>query len=136
VRFTRPPRTPRRRRPPGRRWTAVDFAFCAIASAGAAGRASLWDDPAFVLYREGVEALDRGDYPGAIRHADQAIHRYPRFVLAHYLRGQAAAAAGRWDDAISAFAAVVDLYPESVAAREALARLRGRAAPGDRVAEA
>jgi TolA-binding protein len=136
MRLTRPHRTARRRRPPGRRWTAVDFAFCAIAGAGAAGRPSLWDDPAFVLYREGVEALDRGDHARAIRHADEAIRRYPRFVLAHYLRGQAAAAAGRREDAISAFAAVVDLYPESLAAREALARLLGRLAPGDRAAEA
>jgi hypothetical protein len=82
MRLTRPHRTARRRRPLGRRWTAVDFAFYAIAGAGAAGRP------------------------------------------------------GRWEDAIEAFAAVVDLHPESVAAREALARLLGRSAPGARAAEA
>jgi tetratricopeptide (TPR) repeat protein len=135
VSLTKETRTSRRRRPAGRRWNAVDFAFTAIAGAGAAGRPSLWDDPAFLLYREGVEALDRGDPITALRHANEAIHRYPRFVLAHYLRGQAALAAGRRDDAIGAFAAVVDLYPESAAARAALARLLGRRSREERVAE-
>lgn len=100
----------------GRRWTAVGMALCAIASAGTASAQSLWDDPAFALYRQAVEAMDRKDYTRAGELADQAIATYPNHLLAHYLRGQAALAASRWNDAVAALTRVVALYPGSFAA--------------------
>ena len=107
----------RRRR--GSHWTAVGFAFCAIASATGgvepAGAQTLWDDPAFALYRQAVEAMDRKSYAQAADLAGQAAARLPNHVLAHYLSGQAAAALGRWPDAAAAFERVVEIYPGSFA---------------------
>jgi hypothetical protein len=84
---------PQRRR--GSHWTAVGLAFCAIASATGgvepAGAQTLWDDPAFALYRQAVEAMDKKNYAQAADLAGQAAARYPNHVLAHYLSGQAAA---------------------------------------------
>jgi tetratricopeptide (TPR) repeat protein len=114
---------PRRRRR-GAQWTAVGLAFCAIASATAgvesASAQTLWDDPAFALYRQAVEAMHRKDYARAISFADQAATLFPGHVLAHYLRGQAAAAQGRWADAAAAFERVVELYPDSFAGQRDL----------------
>ena len=114
---------PRRRRR-GRHWTAVGLAFCAIASATGgvepAGAQTLWDDPAFALYRQAVEAMDRKDYAQAADPAGQAAARFPNHVLAYYLTGQATAAQGRWADAAAAFEKVVELYPASFAGQRDL----------------
>jgi len=104
----------------GRRWTAVGMAFCALAGVGPARAQSLWDDPAFALYRQAVEAVDRKDYQRARQLAGQAIAQYPNHLLAHYLLGQAAMAESRWDDAVTAFESVLALYGGSFAARREL----------------
>ena len=104
----------------GRYFTAMSFAFCALAGVGSAGAQTIWDDPAFALYRQALEAMDKKDYARAGELAAQSITKQPGNVLAHYLRGQAAAAQSRWDDAAAAFAKVAELYPESFAARRDL----------------
>jgi tetratricopeptide (TPR) repeat protein len=91
------------------------MAFCAIAGAGSAGAQGLWDDAAFSLYRQAVEAMNRKDYDAADRLVAEAIRQYPNHVLAHYLRGQAALAQSRWDAAATAFGRVTELYPGSFA---------------------
>jgi tetratricopeptide (TPR) repeat protein len=112
---------PLSRRPRGHRWTAVGLAFCAIATTGYASAQGIWDDPAFALYRQAVEAMDRKDYAKASELSGQAIAEQPTHVLAHYLRGQAAMFQSRWEDAAAAFGKVVELYPASFAARRDLA---------------
>ncbi len=104
----------------GRRWTAIGMAFCAIASAGTAGAQGLWDDGAFALYRQAVEAMNRKDYEAADRLVTEAIREYPNHVLAYYVRGQAALAQSRWEAAAVAFARVTELYPGSVAGHKSL----------------
>jgi tetratricopeptide (TPR) repeat protein len=114
----------RRRRPRGSHWTAVGLALCAIASATGgvepAGAQTLWDDPAFALYRQAVEAMDRKNYAQAADLAGQAAARFPSHVLAHYLSGQAFAAQGRWTEAATAFEKVVEVYPASFAGQRDL----------------
>lgn len=107
------PRSPRF--PGGHHWTAVGLAFCAIATVGTASAQGIWDDPAFSLYRQAVEAMDKKDYARATDLSGQAIAQQPTHVLAHYLRGQAAMYQSRWDDAAAAFGKVVELYPGSFA---------------------
>src|SRR5919106_2253583 len=109
----------RRPRATGRRWTGLAMAFGALAGAGGAYAQRLWDDPAFVLYQEAAEAMDRGDHPRAAALARSALAHYPDFVLAHFLLGQAALARGLRDEA-AAFRKVLALYPGSLAARGAL----------------
>jgi tetratricopeptide (TPR) repeat protein len=93
----------------------VGLAFCAIATVGTASAQGIWDDPAFSLYRQAVEAMDKKDYARATDLSGQAIAQQPTHVLAHYLRGQAAMHQSRWDDAAAAFGKVVELYPGSFA---------------------
>jgi tetratricopeptide (TPR) repeat protein len=112
---------PLSRRPRGHHWTAVGLAFCAIATTGTGGAQGIWDDPAFALYRQAVEAMDRKDYAKASELSGQAIAQQPTHVLAHYLRGQAAMFQSRWEDAAAAFGKVVELYPASFAAQRDLA---------------
>lgn len=104
----------------GRRWTAIGMAFCAIAGAGTAGAQGLWEDGAFALYRQAVEAMNKKDYEAADRLVAEAIKQYPNHVLAYYLRGQAALAQSRWDAAAAAFARVTELYPGSIAGFKSL----------------
>jgi len=99
----------------GHRWTAMGLAFCAIASAGAVFAQGIWDDPAFSLYRQAVEAMDKKDYARASDLSGQAIAQQPTHVLAYYVRGQSAMFQSRWDDAAAAFGKVVELYPGSFA---------------------
>ena len=99
----------------GHRWTALGLAFCAIASVGTAQAQGIWDDPAFALYRQAVEAMDKKDYARVTMLTGQAIAQQPTHVLAYYLRGQAAMFQSRWDDAAVAFGKVVELYPASFA---------------------
>jgi TolA-binding protein len=96
------------------------MAFGALAGAGGPFGQRVWDDPAFQLYREAAEAMDRRDHGRAVALAQSAIGHYPDFVLAHFLLGQAALAQGRWDDAAAAFRRVVSLYPGSLAGRRGL----------------
>jgi tetratricopeptide (TPR) repeat protein len=92
-----------------------------LAGAPAVGAQSLWDDPAFALYRQAVDALEAKDYARASALASDAIKAYPDHLLAYYLRGQADLAQSRWDDAAAAFGKVVLLYPASFAAQRDLA---------------
>jgi tetratricopeptide (TPR) repeat protein len=114
------PHPGRELRRPGRRWTAIAMAFCAIAGAGATHAHGLWDDAAFALYRQAVEAMNKKDHDAADQLLAEAIKQYPGHVLAHYLRGQVALAQSRWDGAAAAFARVTELYPGSVAAHTSL----------------
>ena len=104
-----------------RRWSGVALAFGAVARAGSGGMPSVWDDPLFVLYRVGVEALDARDYPRAREIALRAVHECPDQFLAHDLLGRAAFACGRLEEAVDAFAEVLRCYPSSFAARRHLA---------------
>jgi tetratricopeptide (TPR) repeat protein len=114
---------PRFRRHAGH-WTTVALTLCVMAAA--TGRVepacaqTLWDDPAFALYRQAVEAMERKDYGQAADLAGQAAARLPNHVLAHYLGGQAFAAQGRWAEASAAFEKVVELYPGSFAGQRDL----------------
>jgi len=101
--------------PGGHHWTAVGLAFCAIATVGTASAQGIWDDPAFSLYRQAAEAMDKKDYARASDLSGQAIAQQPTHVLAYYLRGQAAMHQSRWDEAAAAFGKVVELYPGSFA---------------------
>ena len=102
---------------PPRRWSGVALAFSAVAQAGSGGGASVWDDPLFVLYRLGVEALDAGDYPRAREIALRAVRESPGQLLAHDLLGRAAFGCGCLEEAVDAFDAVLRAYPTSFAAR-------------------
>ena len=110
----------RPRIPGGHHWAAVGLAFCAIASVGTASAQGIWDDPAFSLYRQAVEAMDKKDYVRASELSGQAIAQEPTHVLAYYLRGQAAMFQSRWDDAAAAFGKVTELYPGSFAGHREL----------------
>src|SRR5215510_14101852 len=110
----------KRRRPMGRRWTVLGMAFGAVARAGEPYGQRLWDDPPFALYQEAAEAMDRRDYARAGALARSALAHYPDFLLARYLLGQVALAEGQWDEAAAAFRQVLEQYPGSPAAQEAL----------------
>jgi tetratricopeptide (TPR) repeat protein len=116
LRAQRPVNIPRAPRGPrGHHWTALGLAFCAIATVGTAQAQGIWDDPAFALYRQAVEAMDKKDYAKVSTLTGQAIAQQPTHVLAHYLRGQAAMFQSSWDEAMTAFGKVVELYPGSFA---------------------
>jgi TolA-binding protein len=66
--------------------------------------------------------MDRRDYARAAALARSAVAHYPDFVLAHYLLGQVALAEAQWDEAAAAFRQVLEQYPGSPAAHEALRR--------------
>ena len=110
----------KRRRPTGRRWTVLGMAFGAVARAGEPFAQRLWEDPPFALYQEATEAMDRRDYARADTLARSALAHYPDFVLARYLLGQVALAEARWAEAAAAFRRVLEHYPGSPTAREAL----------------
>lgn len=109
------------RRVPRPGWTAIGLALCALTGVSAGEAQSLWDDPAFALYRQAVEALEAKDYARASTLAGEAIKAYPDNLLAYYLRGQAALAENRWPDAATNFRKVTELYPGSFAAQRDLA---------------
>ena len=81
---------------------------------------SIWDDPAFTLYRQGAEALEAKDYPKAAALARDATAAYPEHVLAFYLMGQASLAQSRWDEAAQALVKVTELYPGAASAQRDL----------------
>ena len=102
-------------------FTAIGMSLCALAGAAEVRAQSLWDDPAFALNRQAVEALEAKDYARATALAGEAIKAYPDNLLAYYLRGQAALAEQRWPDAIASFRKVTELYPGSFAGQRDLA---------------
>jgi tetratricopeptide (TPR) repeat protein len=97
------------------------LATCAVASPVPASAQSIWDDPAFNLLRQGMDALSDKNFARASELATQAIAQLPSHPLAYYVKGQAAAGQGRWDEAAAAFAKVTELYPGSFAAQRDLA---------------
>jgi Tfp pilus assembly protein PilF len=111
---------------------AVLMAGGAVLASGAAIAQSMWDDPAFVLYRQAAEAMERRSFADAEALAAKAIAQYPDHALAYYLRGQAAAQS-HWDDAATSLGKAVALYPGSVAARRDLGAVLERQ---DRFADA
>jgi tetratricopeptide (TPR) repeat protein len=122
------------RRAAGIRWRRVVLvAGSAALAAGPALAQSMWDDPAFVLYRQAAEAMERRSFADAEALAAKAIAQYPDHALAYYLRGQAAAAQSHWDDAATSLGTAVTLYPGSFAARRDLGAVLERQ---DRFAEA
>ncbi len=123
--------SPKAAAPLRRRWSGVALAFNAVAQAASGGGAGLWDDPLFVLYRLGVEALDARDYPRAREIALRAVRECPHQFLAQDLLGRAAFACGRLEEAVDAFDAVLRSYPTSFAARRLLARALDRLGRGD-----
>jgi tetratricopeptide (TPR) repeat protein len=100
--------------------TAAAVVLWALAGAGGAEAQSLWDDPAFALYRQAVEALEAKDYARAGALAGESLEAYPGNLLAYYLRGQAALAEQRWAEAAEDFRKVTQLYPGSFAAQRDL----------------
>ncbi len=94
---------------------ALGMVLWLLISPGPAAGQTLWDDPAFALYRQGVEAFNRKEYDRAESLAREAIAQYPAHIFAHYLLGQTALAQSRWGDAHQAFSKVVSLYPQSFA---------------------
>jgi tetratricopeptide (TPR) repeat protein len=103
----------------GLRGTIAAVALAWLVPAPAAAQ-SIWDDPAFSLYRQGVDALDARDYVKAAALARDATAAYPEHVLAFYLWGQAALAQSKWQDAAEALGKVTSLYPEAASAHRDL----------------
>ena len=97
----------------------VALASLALAAAPA-GAQSIWDDPAFQLLRQATDALNASDFAKAGELAAKAIAAMPSHPLAYYVRGQAAAAQARWDEAAQSFGKVVELYPGSFAGQRDL----------------
>jgi len=99
---------------------AIGLAFVVIAGSGPAGAQTIWDDPAFQLLRQAMDAMSAKDFPRATELTTQAIARLPNHPLAYYVRGQAAAAQDRWDAAAVAFGKAAEFYPGSFAAQRDL----------------
>jgi len=97
----------------------IGLIVCAVA--GPAAAQSIWDDPAFNLLRQAMDALSEKSYAKANDMATQAIAQMPSHPLAYYVKGQAAAGQGRWDEAAESFAKVAEQYPGSYAAQRDLA---------------
>lgn len=81
---------------------------------------SIWDDPAFALYRQATDALEAKEYARAATLAREATLAYPGHVLAYHVWGQASLAQQRWDDAAQALGKVTVLYPGSAYAQRDL----------------
>jgi tetratricopeptide (TPR) repeat protein len=92
-----------------------------LAIAGPAAAQSIWDDPAFSLLRQAMDALSAKNYAKASELSTQAIEQMPNHPLAYYVKGQAAAGQSHWDEAAASFAKVTEQYPGSYAAQRDLA---------------
>jgi tetratricopeptide (TPR) repeat protein len=99
---------------------AIALGLAVIGGPGAARAQTIWDDPAFALFRQAMDAMSARDFPRASELTDQAIAKLPNHPLAYYLRGQAAAAQSRWEEAAAAFGKTAELYPASFAAHRDL----------------
>lgn len=105
----------------GRAWAVMALAVgCVLVGTGRVDAQSIWDDPAFQFLRQATDALNASDFPKAGELATKAIAEMPGHPLAYYVRGQAAAAQSRWDEAGQSFGKVVELYPGSFAAQRDL----------------
>jgi tetratricopeptide (TPR) repeat protein len=104
---------------PTLRGTVAAVAFASLLP-GVAAPQSMWDDPAFVLYRQGLDAMDAKDFAKAAALARDATSAYPEHVLAFSLLGQASLAQSRWEDAAQALAKVTALYPGAASAQRDL----------------
>jgi tetratricopeptide (TPR) repeat protein len=103
-------------------WRVLVLAVgCALAATGPAAAQSIWDDPAFNLLRQATDALNDKNFQRAGELASQAIAQMPNHPLAYYVRGQAAAAQSKWDEAAASFGKTAELYPGSFAAQRDLA---------------
>ena len=106
----------------GRRlWTVGGLVAILLASPAPGAAQSIWDDPAFQLLRQAMDALSDKSYARAGELSAQAIAQLPNHPLAYYARGQAAAAQSQWEEAAAAFAKATELYPGSFAAKRDLA---------------
>jgi len=90
---------------------ALAAAALTLAASGPAVADNIWEDPAFVLYRQAATALEAQDYAKAAALARDATRAYPEHILAFYLLAQASLAQRRWDDAAQALVKVTELYP-------------------------
>ena len=77
------------------------------------------------LYRDGTQALERGDAESAVRSLELAAERAPEASEVQNHLGIAYLAAGRRADAVHAFERAVALDCDNVAARRNLALVRG-----------
>ena len=106
---------PSPRRSAGGLLAAITLLVLVASPAAAQG---IWDEPAFALYRQGLEALDAKDYAKAASLAREATVAYPGHVLAFYLWSQAALAQSQWQEAANALEKVAALYPNAAAQRD------------------
>ena len=72
----------------GRLWIAIGLTLGVITGSGSAGAQTIWDDPAFQLLRQAMDAMSAKDFPRATELTSQAIARLPNHPLAYYVRGQ------------------------------------------------
>jgi protein O-GlcNAc transferase len=100
--------------------TLASLAVLTLVLAESAQAQTLTDDPAFVTYRQAVQAAEAKDYAAASKLAREAITQYPDHLLAWYLLGQSAMGRSAWDEAADAFQNVVKRYPASFAAHRDL----------------
>ncbi|TMA36560.1 MAG: tetratricopeptide repeat protein [Deltaproteobacteria bacterium] len=77
------------------------------------------------LYREGTEALERGDAESAVRALELAADRAPEASEVQNHLGLAYLASGRRDDAVRAFERAIALDCDNAAARHNLAAAHG-----------
>ena len=77
------------------------------------------------LYRDGTQALERGDTDSAVSSLERAAERAPDASEIQNHLGIAYLAAGRRGDALRAFERAIALDCDNVAARRNLALLRG-----------
>lgn len=91
---------------------ALLFALIPLAGAHSAQTAS----PA-ALFQQGVDAQQRGDYPGAIEAYRRLLQQQPNSFEAEANLGAALAHIGRLDEAITAYRAALKLDPASAAVR-------------------
>lgn len=93
-----------------------------VLSAGAwVGLASA--DPALDSFRQGLDAMDMGDWPGAELAFDLATKQDPKFEVAYYFLGLASVRTGRMDAAEAAFKKAVELVPQRSESRLLLAKI-------------
>lgn len=111
----------RRPRDRGHVWAVAGLVVSLLAAPAVGAAQSIWDDPAFLLLRQAMDALSDKNYARAGELSSQAIAQLPNHPLAYYVSGQASAAQSRWEEAAASFAKAADLYPGSFAAKRDLA---------------
>lgn len=95
------------------RWRRGDVAACRelLATAVSAGSRRDPESLAWVLARRGALELQCNDAETALQFADEALAQVEGHPAALVVRGRAAAALGRTDDAVTALARAARLYP-------------------------